>query len=92
MPYAFNPFSGNLDYFAKNADVITPVTETPTGAINGANVTFILSAIPIADSLILLLNGVTQTETSDYTLATATITMQSAPLVGDILTAYYLEA
>lgn len=65
--------------------------ESPTGAINGVNVTFFLSQIPKDDFILFFLNGVSLTEGSDYTLSTATITMVSAPVIGDMLTAYYLE-
>ncbi len=65
--------------------------ETPSGAINGSNVTFTLAQTPNpAANLKLFLNGQLLTSGGiDYTLATATITMVSAPQSGNILRAYY---
>lgn len=65
--------------------------ETPTGAIDDVNVTFTLAHTPSpAASLQLFLNGALQQPGGgDYTLATATITFNSAPLTGSILIAWY---
>lgn len=64
--------------------------ETPSGLINGANTTYTLAHTPNpALSLRLFLNGLLQVATVDYTLATATITMTSAPLTGASLIAFY---
>lgn len=64
--------------------------ETPSGAVNGTNVTFTLAHTPNpAVSLQLYVNGVLQLYGSDFTLATATITMANAPSTGAILTAFY---
>lgn len=57
-----------------------------SGTINGTNVTFTLPTIPNpAASLILLKNGVTQTQGVDYTISGLTITMATAPATGDAL-------
>lgn len=65
--------------------------ETPAGIINGVNTVFTLARppVPVAD-LQLFLNGVLQRpNTVDFTLAGLTITMVVAPVVGDVLTAFY---
>ncbi len=54
----------------------------PTGVIDGANVTFALPAVPAL--LILFQNGVV---TTAFTLTGLTITMTTAPIVGDTLLA-----
>lgn len=60
------------------------VTETPSGTVNGSNVTFTLSATPDTGSLSVFLNGGFQTEitTEDYSLSGTTITFVDAPLTG----------
>lgn len=64
--------------------------ETPSGTVNGSNVTFTLAHTPSpAGSLQLYVNGVLQIAGTDYTLATATITFGSAPSTGALLTAFY---
>ena len=71
-------------YFAKN--------ETPSGSVNGSNVTFTLASSPSpTGSLELMLNGQTLKSGSgnDFTLSGATITMTNAPASGDVLTATY---
>lgn len=74
---------GSIPNFADN--------ETPSGTINGSNVTFTLAHTPSpAGSLQLYLNGaLQQAGGGDYTLATATITFVTAPLTGSILIAWY---
>ena len=58
--------------------------EIPTGLINSSNTTYTLANTPSpATSLKVYLNGVRQRLTTDYTLATATITMTEAPTTGD---------
>ena len=65
--------------------------EAPSGTINGSNAVFTLAHTPNpAASLKLYKNGVRmRAGGNDYTLATATITMVSAPLTGDVLLADY---
>ena len=66
--------------------------ETPSGALNGTNLTFNLSANPApAASLRLYRNGVLLSSAIDYTLAGATITFVSGvvPHAGDVLLASY---
>ena len=66
--------------------------ETPTGAINGTNVTFTLATAPSpATSLILVLNGATQTPGTgnDFTISGTTITYATAPPTGSQHRAWY---
>jgi hypothetical protein len=65
--------------------------EVPTGTINGANTSFTLAHTPNpAGSLELIKNGQTLVPGgADFSLATATITMTTAPATGDILVSYY---
>jgi hypothetical protein len=72
--------------------------ETPTGTMDGSNVTFTLADAPSpSDSLMLYLNGqlLTQGASEDYTLSTATITFLAAaniPESTDTLVATYSTA
>jgi len=65
--------------------------ETPTGLVNGSNVTFTLAATPTAGTEEVFLNGLLQEPGAgnDYTIASATITMLAAPLTGDRLRVNY---
>jgi len=65
--------------------------ETPSGTINGSNVTFTLAFTPTAGSEHLYLNGVLQNPGggNDYTISGATITYNNAPQTGDVLLVSY---
>jgi len=64
--------------------------EAPSGIINGTNVTFTLLNSPTPPaSLILMLNGVVQTDGIDYTLLNQDITFANPPISGDTLLAFY---
>ena len=65
--------------------------ETPTGTVNGINVTFTLANTPTAGTEHLYLNGVRQKSGAgnDYTISTNTITYLAAPLTGDVLLVDY---
>lgn len=67
--------------------------ESPSGDIDGANVTFVLADIPALNALMLFKNGILQRPGTgrDYTLASATITFESnnVPNPGDSLVATY---
>lgn len=65
--------------------------ETPSGTINGTNVTFTLAHTPSpTGSLILTLAGLTQWQNAsgDYTLSTNTITFALAPTLGPLIAWY----
>lgn len=67
--------------------------ETPSGSINGSNTAFTLANTPTAGTLKLYLNGLRLKSGAgnDYTLSTATITMTTAPVSGDVLLADYMK-
>jgi len=69
--------------------------EVPTGALDGADVTYVLANTPDpAGSLRVYLNGIRQDEgaSDDYTLTTATITFAAAPISTDKILADYRKA
>jgi hypothetical protein len=66
--------------------------EAPTGAVDGSNVTFLLTAAPSpASSLTLFRNGVLQKSGLDYTLSNnvITFTQGAIPQSGDVLICSY---
>lgn len=65
--------------------------ETPSGAVNGVNVTFTLAHTPSpAASLIFTVNGQVLAPVGvDYTLSTATITVNVAPPTTSVVLAWY---
>jgi hypothetical protein len=68
----------------------TAARQTPSGLVNGSNVTFTVSNTPIANTLAVYLNGLFQNLVSDYTFSGVTITFITAPSSGEtILTTYY---
>lgn len=68
-----------------------PVTRvTPSGSVNGSNVTFTLPDTPISGSEEVYLNGLLQEPGgADYSISAATITYATAPLSGDRLRVTY---
>jgi hypothetical protein len=77
--------------FQQAANII--IRETPSGSINGSNVTFTLAATPVSGSEQIFLNGLLLESGAgnDYTISGGTITMLSAPVSGDRLKACYLK-
>jgi len=68
----------------------TEAQEEPTGTVNGSNVTFTLANTPVSSSSVkLYLNGIFQRQGTDYTISSATITMATAPVSGQVLDANY---
>ena len=63
--------------------------ETPSGAMNGSNVTFTLANTPVLNSEHLYLNGMLIDAGDDYTISGTTITMATAPLSTDKLRSSY---
>lgn len=65
--------------------------ETPSGSVNGSNVTFTLANTPVSGSEHIYLNGMLQNVGggNDYTISTATITMATAPLTGESIRVSY---
>jgi hypothetical protein len=86
-----------VTYVADNSGTLSTsnfvTEETPSGSINGSNVTFTLANTPTAGTLKLYLNGVRQKSGAgnDYTISTNTITMTTAPVSGDVLIADYMK-
>jgi hypothetical protein len=66
--------------------------ETPTGLVNGSNVTFTLSASPSDPKWVqVFIDGLKQKYGTDYTVSSSTITMTSAPANGQSIEAVYLK-
>ncbi len=63
------------------------VDETPSGAMNGSNVAFVLASKP--RGLLVKLNGIALLEGTDFTLSIKTITLATAPDSDDWLRVYY---
>ena len=60
-----------------------------TGAINGVNKTFTLSATPgSVNAFQLIFNGVVLERTEDYSLVGNVVTMVSAPIAGKLVGIY----
>jgi hypothetical protein len=70
------------------------VREVPTGAVNGANADFDLAQAHIAGSESVYLNGLLQNAggSNDYTIASSTITFNTAPASGDVVLVSYFRA
>lgn len=66
-----------------------PVSETPTGSLDGFNTIFSLSQLPIANTLNVRLNGVRQSEPDNIIINNTTIQFMVAPKVNDDLIADY---
>lgn len=69
---------------------VDAVTETPTGTVDGSNVTFVLSNPPATGQVVLSINGLIQKKTTDYTISGSTITFTSAPPTGSNIQAFYV--
>jgi hypothetical protein len=65
------------------------VGETPSGAIDGNNNVFILSHLPISNTIKIFLNGLRQKENLDFIIYGATIMTATPPFPNDILLADY---
>lgn len=89
------PFAemGGTDTIPASLIGIVPKFEVPTGAVNGSNTVFTLSATPVANaSVIMVLDGVTQTNGTDYTVSGTTVTFTTAPTTGTEVVAIYNSA
>lgn len=71
------------------------IRETPSGTVNGSNVTFTLAATPVSGSEEVFVNGLLQDAGSgnDYTISSGTITFEagSAPPSGSKVRANYVS-
>lgn len=81
--------NNQFEWAAANSMV---ANEAVSGDINGSNTIYTLSSTPVSGSVMVFLNGLLQEAGAgnDYTLNGDTITMLTAPLVGDILLSTYL--
>lgn len=85
---------GNLPSGGGLASTNFVYNETPSGTINGSNVTFTLANTPTSGKVTIYKNGVLQAPTTDYTISGGTITFVTAPNTNpysDILTANYMK-
>lgn len=85
---AISAATASTDYMAPAGFVDR---ETPSGTVNGSNVTFTLANTPLSGSEHVYLNGVLQEPGAgnDYTISTTTITYLTAPLTGDKIRVSY---
>lgn len=68
------------------------IQETPTGTVNGSNVNFTLSQIPVeADAMLVFLNGIQQKKTTDWTVSGTTLIFVVAPSVAQQITVQYVQ-
>lgn len=66
--------------------------ETPSGTVNGSNKVFTLSQLPLEnDAVLVFLNGILQTLTTDYTLSNQTLTFVTAPALGQSVRVQYVQ-
>ena len=69
------------------------VDETPSGTINGSNTVFTLAQTPVEnDAVDVYVDGLKQTAGTDYSVSGVTITMTTAPAIGQTLRAEYIRA
>jgi hypothetical protein len=92
------PVGGDLllaFYRLSGSDGIHQDAETPSGVVDGSNLTFTLYNAPTPEgSLQLFRNGLLQKQGIDYTLSERTVTFfgVAVPQPGDILLAFYRKA
>lgn len=69
------------------------VRETPSGLVNGSNVTYTLAATPVSGTEQVYFNGIQQEPGAgnDYTISAAVITFLAAPVTGDKIRVSYLK-
>jgi hypothetical protein len=68
------------------------VDETPSGTINGSNTAFTLSTAPLENAAVdLYQDGLKLVDGTDYTLSSTSITMTTAPALGQSLRATFVQ-
>lgn len=69
------------------------VNETPSGSVNGSNVTFTLTNTPVAGTVSVYLNGLLQEfgAGADCTISGSTLTYNTAPSTGDKIRVTYIS-
>lgn len=68
---------------------VVPITEIPSGAIDGSNRVFLLSQAPAPGTLRLYINGTLLNVPNDYTITGPVITFVVAPQINDKIGATY---
>lgn len=80
-----------IDFFPSIPVKTVPVTEIATGDVDGANTVFTVNNSPVsADGVIAIIDGGVQVQGVDYTISGTEITFSSAPILGSIITIFYL--
>lgn len=68
------------------------VDETPSGSINGSNVTFTITQTPLENAAVdVYLDGLKLIPTTDYSISGTTITMVVAPALAQTLRVEYIQ-
>jgi len=66
--------------------------ESPSGTVNGTNVTFTLSQTPKDSAAVqVFVNGVYRTPTTDYSISGTTLTFTAAPASGSLVEVHYIK-
>lgn len=66
--------------------------EVPSGTINGSNTSFSIAQTPMEPrAVFLFLDGLSLSYTTDYSVSGTTITMVTAPALGQSLEARYIR-
>lgn len=74
----------------EDISTLTPISEVPSGTLNGVNTVFTLSQTPFNAEVIVTLNGLKQKKTVDYSISGLTITFVVAPDTDISIEAFYL--
>lgn len=86
-PQVGDTLTGSYRYGTSGSS--TYAIKAPSGTINGINTIFTIAHTPLANTQSLYVNGLFQTEISDYALSGSAITFVTAPVAGDKLTITY---
>ena len=69
------------------------VQEVPSGAVNGTNVTFVLSKTPLeTESIEVFLDGLRKDPGVDFTVSGLNIVFTTAPVPGQTVRVSYIQA
>ena len=98
MPYKYNPFTKEInrtgtDVSGEDVGNVTVLNDTPTPATDGLQTVFTVANAYIAGSLVVLLDGLQQIDTADYSeTSSTTFTMSVAPATDEVLWVHYIKA
>jgi hypothetical protein len=94
-PDSENPLDRKTPTASLRGSMVVPVTEVPTGSIDGSNGSYFLTGLPRAGSLTVFKNGLMQdiSPFGDLTVVNNIITfnVDAVPLPGDQLKAMYFK-